>query len=104
MERFTRGPLSLTAWNGCKGLATMHGPEMAGELTQFLQVVNWMRTALPELAVVVEPLRDMLEAFLEQAPNTPCDRLEITQQGWTEDRAAAWESATDSNADAVPLY
>ena len=28
----------------------MRRPETAGELMQFLQVINWMRTSLPELA------------------------------------------------------
>lgn len=35
----------------------MHRPETAGELMQFLQAVNWLRTSLPRMAEVVEPLR-----------------------------------------------
>ena len=43
------------------GLATMRKPETAGELMQFLQALNWMRTSLPRMAEVVQPLRELLE-------------------------------------------
>ena len=33
-----------------QGLSELRRPETAGELMQFLQAINWMRTSLPELA------------------------------------------------------
>ena len=42
-------------------LASMRLPETAGELMQFLQVVNWLRTSLLRLAEVVWPLMFLQE-------------------------------------------
>ena len=36
-------------------------PQTASELMQFLQAANWLRTSLPRMAEVVEPLRVFLE-------------------------------------------
>ncbi|CAM9747557.1 unnamed protein product, partial [Sphacelaria rigidula] len=50
------------------GLANMRRPQTAGELIfyfmQFLQAVNWLRTSVPRLAEVVEPLRLLLEEHM----------------------------------------
>ena len=46
------------------GLASMHLPQTVGELIQFLQTVNWLRTSLPRLGKVVEPLRVLLEKHM----------------------------------------
>ena len=46
------------------GLSELHRPETAGELMQFLQAINWMRTPLPELAELEAPLRALLEECL----------------------------------------
>lgn len=48
-------------------LATMRRPETAGELMQFLQAVNWLRTSLPRIAEVVWPLRVFLEERMASA-------------------------------------
>ena len=49
------------------GLATMMRPETAGELMQFLQAVDWLRTSLPRIAEVVWPLRVFLEDHMAGA-------------------------------------
>ena len=36
----------------------------AGELMQFLQAINWMRTSLPKLAEFEAPMWTMLEEFV----------------------------------------
>ena len=54
-EQVKNDPEQLT------GLATMRRPETAGELMQFLQVVDWLRTSLPRMAEVVYPLPVLLE-------------------------------------------
>ena len=46
------------------GLVSMRRPQTAGELVQFLQAVNWLRTSLSRLAEVVEPLRVVLEEHM----------------------------------------
>ena len=43
------------------GLASMHHQQTADALMQFLQAVNWLRTSLPRLAEVVDPLRILLK-------------------------------------------
>ena len=39
-----------------QGLSDMRRPHTASELMQFLQAANWLRTSLPRMAEVVEPL------------------------------------------------
>ena len=46
------------------GLSKLRRPETAGELIQFLQAINRMRTSLPELAELEAPLRALLEECL----------------------------------------
>ena len=45
----------------------MRRPETAGELMQFLQAVDWLRTSLPRMAEVVYPLHVFLEEHLAGA-------------------------------------
>ena len=47
-----------------QGLSELRRPETAGELIQFLQAINRMRTSLPELAELEAPLRALLEECL----------------------------------------
>ena len=46
------------------GLANLRRLQTAGELMQFLQAVNWLRTTLLRMAEIVAPLRDFLEAHV----------------------------------------
>ena len=84
----------------------MRRPETAGELMQFLQAVNWLRTSLPRMAEVVWPLRVLLEEMMAGAKNRTkrvAQNRAITDAAWTPERAAAWTAAQDSVASAVPL-
>ena len=47
------------------GLTSMRRPQTVGELMQFLQAVKWLRTSLPRLAEIVEPLRALMEERTE---------------------------------------
>ena len=47
-----------------QGLSELRRPETAGEVMQFLQAINWMRTSLFELAELKPPLRRLLEECL----------------------------------------
>jgi len=49
------------------GFANMRRPATAGELTQLLQAVNWLRTSPPRMAEVVWPLRVLLEELMTEA-------------------------------------
>ena len=40
-----------------QGLCDVRRPQTASELTQLLQAANWLRTSLPRMAELVEPLR-----------------------------------------------
>ena len=42
------------------GLVSIRHSQTAGELMQFFQAVNWLRTSLPRRAEVCEPLRMLL--------------------------------------------
>jgi len=88
------------------GLANMRRPETAGELMQFLQAVNWLRTSLPRMAEVVWPLRVLLEEMMAGAKNRTkrvAQNRAITDAAWTPERAAAWTAAQDLVASAVTL-
>ena len=43
------------------GLASMRRLQTAGELMQFMQALNWLRTSLPRLAEIVEPPQVLLK-------------------------------------------
>ena len=54
-----------------RGLVEMRCPETVGELMQFLEVANWMRQSLPNMAEVVSPLlRELLERKLKGTTRT----------------------------------
>lgn len=57
-----------------------------------IQVVYWMWMPLPELAGVVQPLRDMLDESLQNTRRSRrmADSTVIAEGAWTEDRTAAW--------------
>ena len=50
-----------------QGLSDLNRPQTASELIQFLQAANWLRTSLPRMAEVVEPLRVFLEQLMAGA-------------------------------------
>ena len=90
-----------------QGLSEMRRPENAGELMQFLQAVNWLRTSLPRLAGVVEPLRVFLEELMTGASRRTkrvARNRVIPAAAWTEDRVRAWRAAQELVAQAVPLH
>ena len=75
-----------------QGLANMRRPESAGELMQFLQAVNWLRTSLPRMAETVDPLQSMLEEHLvgnSRRTERVASNRRIEQHAWTDDRMAA---------------
>ena len=55
-----------------QGLSDMRRPQTAGELMQFLQAATWLRTSLPRMAEVVEPLRMFLEHIMAGALRRTC--------------------------------
>lgn len=90
-----------------QGLSEMRRPQNAGELMQFLQAVNWLRTSLPRLAETVAPLRAFLEELLvgakRRTKRVARNRV-IPDAAWTEDRVQAWNAARGLVAQAVPLH
>ena len=57
-----------------QGLSELRRPETAGELMQFLQAINWMRTFLPELAEFKAPLRALLQECAIHGAPSACRR------------------------------
>ena len=73
------------------GLSELRQPEAAGELMQFLQAINWMRTSLPELAELDAPLPGLLGECLCNTRLTKrvAARRVFDSSEWTDERAAA---------------
>ena len=85
----------------------MRRPETAAELIQFLQAMNWLRTSLPRMAQVVDPLRLFLEELMVGAPGQTkgvAKKHAIPRAAWTEGRLKAWGDAQDLVAHAVTLH
>ena len=81
-----------------QGLSDMRRPETAAELIQFLQAMNWLRTSLPRMAQVVDPLRLFLEELMVGAPGQTkgvAKKHAIPRAAWTEGRLKAWGDAQD---------
>ena len=87
-----------------QGLKDMRRPETVGEFQQFLQAVNWMRTALPGLAVKEVPLREM-ETCLRNTSRTKmvASRRIVSDEEWTEYRTTAWDEVKALVAKSVTL-
>ena len=84
----------------------MRRPETAGELTQFLQAVNWLRTSLPRMAEVVYPLRVFLEEHLTGAKRRTkrvASNRVISAGDWTSGLIGVWDAAQDLVAHTVAL-
>ena len=90
-----------------QGLSDMRRPQTASELMQFLSAANWLRTSLPRMAEVVEPLRVFLEQLMAGASRITkrVARSRVIQEdAWTAEGVRAWRAAQDWVAQAVPLY
>ena len=77
-----------------------------GELMQFMQTANWMRLSLPtNMAEVVSPLRALLERKLNGTTRVKrvTSRKMISEEDWSEEDQAAWQSSHELFKDAVQL-
>ena len=72
---------------------------------QFLQAANWMRLSLPNMAEVVSPLRVLLERKLKGTTRTKrvASCKVISEEHWSEEIQAAWQSSRELLEDAVKL-
>ena len=88
-----------------RGLIEMRRPETVGELMQFLQAANWMRLSLPNMAEVVSPLRELLEWKPKGTTRTKrvASRKVKSEENWSEEIQAAWQSSRELLEDAVQL-
>ena len=88
-----------------RGLVEMRRPETVGELMQFLQAANCMRLSLPNMAEVVSPLRALLERKLKGTTRTKrvASRKVISEEDWSEEIQAAWQSSRELLEDEVRL-
>ena len=89
-----------------QSLSDMTRPETGAELMQFLQATNWLRTSLPRMAEVVDPLRLFLKEPMAAAARRPkrvAKNRAIPPAVWTEGRLKAWADAQDLAAHAVTL-
>ena len=74
-------------------LSELRRPEAAGELIQFLQAINWLRTSLPDLPELEAPLRALLEECLcNTRTKRVAARRAIGSNEWTDERMAAWDA------------
>ena len=78
-----------------------------GRKNERFNVKNWLRTSLPRMAEVVEPLRVFLGQVMAGASRrtTRVARNRVIQEdAWTAERVRAWRAAQNLVAQAVPLY
>lgn len=87
-----------------QGLVEMRLPENDGELQQFLHAVNWMRTALPNLAQVEALSRSLLAKCLRYTSQTKivATRRAIFITEWGKERLQAWENMRELVVQRVP--
>ena len=81
-------------------------PQTPVEPMQFLQAIHWLRTFLPRLAEVVEPLRVLLEEHMGgvQCRTKPvASNRAIVEEAWTFEQVAAWSIAQGPVANTVAL-
>ena len=80
-------------------------PEATGELVQFHQAINWMRTSLPELAELKATLSVLLEECLFNARRTKRAAAlhAIDGNEWTDEGMVAWDVVRLRVSEAVPL-
>ena len=77
-----------------------------GRKNERFNVKNWLRTSLPRMAEVVEPLLVFLEQLMAGASRRTkrvARNRVIQEDAWTAERVRAWH-ADDLVAQAVPLY
>lgn len=92
---------------GLKDLATICGPPTAGQQMQFLWAAIKMRTSLPRMSQVVEPLQTMLEKSMSGAPRRTAKvvrKRKLTNHARANDRVRGWRAAQDTVTAAVTLY
>ena len=88
------------------GLASMRRPQTACELIEFLKTVDWLRTSLPRLAEVVEPLRVLLEEYTggsQRRTKRVASNRAIVEKAWKREQVAAWSNAQGLVANALAL-
>ena len=86
------------------GLSSIRRPRTAGELMQFLQVVNWLRTFFPRLAEIVEPLRVLLKEHMggiQRRTKRVASNRAVVEEAWNNEQVAAWSGEHDLVTNAV---
>ena len=88
-----------------QGLSGLCRPETAGELMQFPEAMNWMRTSLPELAELEAPLRALLGECLCNTRRTKrvAEHRAFGSNEWTDERVAACDAVRLRVSEAVVL-
>ena len=104
--RVYSGEATLPDPDRVQGLLELRRPGNGGELMHFVHAIGWLRSALPELAELEAPLRNLLEDFLQGTKHTrrAADRRVLTEGDWTAERVFAWEQVRARVAQAVPVY
>ena len=90
-----------------QGLSDMRRPQTASELMRFLTAANWLRTSLPRMAEMVEPLRVFLEQLMAGASRRTklvMRNRVIQEDAWMAERVRAWRTAQNLVPQAVPVY
>lgn len=89
-----------------ESLVSMKKPETAGDLQQLICATNWMRNAIPNYAIVVEPLHTLMEASYAKSGGKRTKRavknLSITSD-WGATESLAFETIKQQLTAAVKL-
>ena len=87
-----------------RGLVEMRRPETVGELTKFLQAMDWMRLSLPHMEIVA-PLRALMEHRLKGTSRTKIatSRRALSDGDWTPERVKTRNNSGEIVLNAVEL-
>lgn len=87
------------------GLLSMHRPETAGDLQQFLCALNWMRNGIPRYTETTAPLQTLLQALMEKhgSKKTKLIKVMLTDDLWTKNLQVQFEVIKTQLATRVEL-
>ena len=88
------------------GLADVHMPETAAELSQFIYCMQWMSGCIPDFGARITPLREVLEEAYDisgKRTTKSIKRIRLSQLFWGPAQAEAFMDLQEQLRNAVKL-
>jgi RNase H-like domain found in reverse transcriptase/Reverse transcriptase (RNA-dependent DNA polymerase)/Integrase zinc binding domain/Integrase core domain/Aspartyl protease len=91
---------------GLQTLKDMQTPETGADLYQFISAMNWMRTSIPNFALLMAPLARLMESVHHSAGNkrtkASVKKTSLTSM-WTQEHELAFQAVKEQLMSAVTL-